>query len=51
MLILSVGENQEHYKPKEVKIMKRVSAVVFGVVLVVVLMGSFAFAQQDKQGM
>jgi len=30
--------------------MKRVSAVVFGVVLVVVLMGSSAFAQQDKKG-
>ena len=30
--------------------MKRVSAVVFGVVLAVVLMGSFAFAQQDAKG-
>mgnify|MGYP001599889092 FL=1 len=30
--------------------MKRVSAVVFGVVLVVGLMGSFAFAQQDAKG-
>jgi OOP family OmpA-OmpF porin len=30
--------------------MKKVSAVVFGVVLAVVLMGSFAFAQQDKKG-
>jgi OOP family OmpA-OmpF porin len=30
--------------------MKRVSAVVFGVALVVVLMGSLAFAQQDKKG-
>jgi OOP family OmpA-OmpF porin len=30
--------------------MKKVSAVVFGAVLAVVLMGSFAFAQQDKKG-
>jgi OOP family OmpA-OmpF porin len=30
--------------------MKKVSAVVFGVVLAVVLIGSFAFAQQDKKG-
>ena len=30
--------------------MKKVSAVVFGVVVAVVLMGSFAFAQQDKKG-
>jgi len=30
--------------------MKRISAVVFGVVSAVVLMGSFAFAQQDKKG-
>jgi len=30
--------------------MKRVSAVVFGVVLVVVLMGSYVFAQQDAKG-
>jgi OOP family OmpA-OmpF porin len=29
--------------------MKRVSAVVFGVVMAVVLMGSFAFAQQDTK--
>jgi OOP family OmpA-OmpF porin len=44
--------NQEHYKHKEGKIMKKVSAVVFGVVvlLAVVLMGSFAFAQQDAKG-
>jgi outer membrane protein OmpA-like peptidoglycan-associated protein len=42
--------NQEHYKHKEGKIMKKVSPVVFGVVFVVVLMGSFAFAQQDKKG-
>jgi len=41
---------QKYYKPKEGKIMKRVIAVVFGVVLVVVLMGSFAFAQEDKKG-
>jgi OOP family OmpA-OmpF porin len=41
---------EEHYKPKEGKIMKKVSAVVFSVVLAVVLMGSFAFAQQDKKG-
>lgn len=30
--------------------MKRAIAVVFGVVVAVVLMGSFAFAQQDKKG-
>jgi len=30
--------------------MKRVITVVYGVVLAVVLMGSFAFAQQDKKG-
>ena len=30
--------------------MKRISAIVFGVVLIVVSMGSFAFAQQDKKG-
>ena len=30
--------------------MKKVSAVVFGVVVIVVLMGSLTFAQQDKQG-
>jgi outer membrane protein OmpA-like peptidoglycan-associated protein len=30
--------------------MKKVSAVVFGVVLAVVLMAGFAFAQQDKKG-
>ena len=30
--------------------MKKASAVVFGVVLAVGLMGSFAFAQQDKKG-
>ena len=30
--------------------MKSISAVVFGVVLAVVLMGSFAFAQQDAKG-
>jgi len=42
--------NLEYYKPKEGKIMKKVSAVVFGVVLVVVLVAGFAFAQQDKQG-
>jgi OmpA-OmpF porin, OOP family len=30
--------------------MKRVSTVVFGVVLIVDLMGSFAFAQQDTKG-
>ncbi len=30
--------------------MKRVSAVVFGVVLAVVLMAGFAFAQQDTKG-
>jgi len=30
--------------------MKKVSPVVFGVVFVVVLMGSFAFAQQDAKG-
>ncbi len=30
--------------------MKRISAAVFGVVMAVVLMSSFAFAQQDKQG-
>ncbi len=30
--------------------MKRVNAVVFGVVVAVVLMGGFAFAQQDKKG-
>ena len=30
--------------------MKKVSAVVFGVVMAVVLMGSFALAQQDTKG-
>jgi outer membrane protein OmpA-like peptidoglycan-associated protein len=30
--------------------MKRLSAVVFGVMLAVVLIGSFAFAQEDKKG-
>jgi outer membrane protein OmpA-like peptidoglycan-associated protein len=37
-------------KIEEGKTMKRLSAVVFGVVLAVVLMGSFTFAQQDKKG-
>jgi outer membrane protein OmpA-like peptidoglycan-associated protein len=41
---------QKYYKPKEGKTMKRLSAVVFGVVLAVVLMAGFAFAQQDKKG-
>ncbi|MFC1845111.1 OmpA family protein [Thermodesulfobacteriota bacterium] len=30
--------------------MKKVSAVVFGVVLTIVLMGGFSFAQEDKEG-
>ena len=30
--------------------MKKINVVVFGVVLAVVLMGSFAFAQQDVKG-
>jgi len=41
---------QKYYKPKEGKTMKRLSAVVFGVVLAVVLMAGFAFAQEDKKG-
>jgi len=40
--------NLEYYKIKEGKIMKKVCAVVFGVVFVVVLMGGFAFAQEKK---
>ena len=41
---------KEYYKSKEVKIMKKVNAVAFGVVLAVILMGGFAFAQQDSKG-
>jgi OOP family OmpA-OmpF porin len=38
-----------HYDRREGKIMKKVIAVVFGLVLAIGLMGSFAFAQQDAK--
>ena len=46
-IVLGRG-NQEYYKPKEGKIMKKVTVAVLGVVVVVLLMGGFAFAQQKQ---
>jgi OOP family OmpA-OmpF porin len=45
-----VSGAKKHYKPKEGKTMKKVIAVVFGVVLAVISMSSLTFAQQDKKG-
>jgi OOP family OmpA-OmpF porin len=43
-------QSEQFLKPEEGKNMKRVSAVVFAVMVVFVLMGGFAFAQQDEKG-
>ena len=49
ILALPLGDTST-LQTEEIKIMEKASTVVFGVVLTVVLMGNFAFAQQDKQG-